>query len=118
MTGIGFALSATDLIEVLHKFYPNSVPVVEKLSTPLRASESGRITAPKVGEGKLTITQPEGAEIWVDSSHVGDIPSQFKLPAGTHLVVIKSKGHADWMTFIKILDGSDVTLKPDLEPAK
>jgi S1-C subfamily serine protease len=118
VTGIGFALSATDLIEVLHKFYPNSVPVVEKLSTPLRASESGRITAPKVGEGKLTITQPEGAEIWVDSSHVGDIPSQFKLPAGTHLVVIKSKGHADWMTFIKILDGSDVSLKPVLEPAK
>jgi S1-C subfamily serine protease len=118
VTGIGFALSATDLIEVLHKFYPNSVPVVEKLSTPLRASESGRITAPKVGEGKLTITQPEGAEIWVDSSHVGDIPSQFKLPAGTHLVVIKSKGHADWMTFIKILDGSDVSLKPVFEPAK
>jgi S1-C subfamily serine protease len=118
VTGIGFALSATDLIEVLHKFYPNSVPVVEKLSTPLRASESGRNTAPKVGEGKLTITQPEGAQIWVDSSHVGDIPSQFKLPAGTHLVVIKSKGYADWMTFIKILDGSDVTLKPDLEPAK
>jgi len=116
VTGIGFALSATDLIEVLHKFYPSSVPVVEKLSSPLRPSESGRITAPKVGEGKLTITQPEGAQIWVDSSHVGDIPSQFKLPAGTHLVVIKSKGHADWMTFIKILDGSDVSLKPDLEP--
>ncbi len=116
VTGIGFALSATDLIEVLHKFYPSSVPVVEKLSSPLRPLESGRITAPKVGEGKLTITQPEGAEIWVDSSHVGDIPSQFKLPAGTHVVVVRSKGHADWICFIKILDGSDVSLKPDLEP--
>ena len=118
VTGIGFALSATDLIEVLHKFYPSSVPVVEKLSSPAPSSESGRITAPKISEGKLTIRQPEGAQIWIDSSHVGDIPSQFKLPAGTHLVVIKSKGHADWMTFIKILDGSDVSLKPDLEPAK
>jgi S1-C subfamily serine protease len=118
VTGISFALSATDLIEVLHKFYPSSVPVVEKLSSPASSSESGRITASKIGEGKLTITQPEGAQIWIDSSHVGDIPSQFKLPAGTHLVVIKSKGYADWMTFIKMLDGSDVTLKPDLVPAK
>jgi S1-C subfamily serine protease len=33
VTGIGFALSATDLLEVLHRFYPNV--------SPLGASESG-----------------------------------------------------------------------------
>ena len=38
VTGIGFALSATDLLEVLHRFYPNAVPLMEKTST----SETGR----------------------------------------------------------------------------
>src|SRR5258706_9424782 len=32
--GIGFALSATDLLEVLHRFYPNAAPLTEKLSAP------------------------------------------------------------------------------------
>src|SRR5712664_9176 len=37
VTGIGFALSATDLLEVLHRFYPNAVPLTEKLSAPASA---------------------------------------------------------------------------------
>src|SRR5260370_4993225 len=40
VSGIGFALSATDLLEVLRRFYPNAVPLMEKTST----SESGRAT--------------------------------------------------------------------------
>src|SRR5438445_6944521 len=34
VTGIGFALSSSDLLEVLHRFYPNAVPLTEKLSAP------------------------------------------------------------------------------------
>jgi S1-C subfamily serine protease len=116
VTGIGFALSATDLIEVLHKFYPSSVPITEKLSSPARPAESAPVTPPEVGEGTLTISEPEGAEIWLDHVFVGSVPSKFKLRAGTHLVVIKSKGHADWIRSLTIIKGGEASLKPDLEP--
>jgi len=113
VTGIGFALSATDLIEVLHKFYPSPVPITEKLSSP---AESAPVTPPEVGEGTLTISEPEGAEIWLDHVFVGNVPSKYKVRAGAHLVVIKSKGHADWIRSLTILKGSEASLKPDLEP--
>jgi hypothetical protein len=113
VAGIGFALSAIDLFEVLHKFYPSSVPITEKLSSP---AESAPVTPPEVGEGTLTISAPGGAEIWLDHVFVGNVPSKYKLRAGTHLVVIKSKGHADWIRSLTIIKGSEASLKPDLEP--
>lgn len=76
VAGIGFALSATDLIEVLHKFYPSSVPITEKLSSPARPAESAPVAPPEVGEGTLTISAPEGAEIWFDHVFVGNVPSK------------------------------------------
>jgi S1-C subfamily serine protease len=113
VAGIGFALSAIDLFEVLHNFYPSSVPITEKLSSP---AESAPVTPPEVGEGTLTISAPGGAEIWLDHVFVGNVPSKYKLRAGTHLVVIKSKGHADWIRSLTIIKGSEASLKPDLEP--
>jgi S1-C subfamily serine protease len=41
VNGIGFALSASDLIEVLQKFYPSSIPVAKRLSAPASQAESG-----------------------------------------------------------------------------
>ncbi len=115
VTGIGFALSATDLIEVLHKFYPSSVPVVEKLSSPASPSESVSVSSPDVGEGTLLIPQPEGAEIRIDHAFVGNIPAKLRLRAGTHLVEIRTKGHADWIRPVTIIKDSEVSLRPDLD---
>jgi len=111
VTGIGFALSATDLIEVLHRFYPSFVPLTEELSAPTRSMES--MTAPTSAEGVGTVvmTEPQGAEIWIDHAFVGDIPSTLKLTAGKHLVVVKLRGQADWIRSINVLKDSQVTLK-------
>ena len=117
VTGIGFALSATDLIEVLHKFYPSSVPVVEKLSSPARSPDSGSVSASEVGEGTVRFPKPEGAEIWIDHIFVGEAPAKLKLKTGNHLIVIKTKGRADWIHPVMILKDSDVTMSPDLGPS-
>jgi serine protease Do len=99
---IGFALSATDLLEVLHRFYPNSVPLTEKLSAPVRSSESVGTSPPAEGFGTVVLNEPKGAEIWLDHAFVGSIPSRLKLTAVRHLIVIKVRGHADWMRFISV----------------
>jgi serine protease Do len=117
VTGIGFALSATDLIEVLQKFYPSSVPLPEKLSAPARPAEAA--AAPAVDEtvGTVVLSEPDGAEIWVDRAFVGNIPATLKLNAGTHLFVIKVPNRADTIRYVIVLKNSKVTLKVDFDPS-
>lgn len=110
VTGIGFALSATDLLEVLHRFYPATVPLTEKLSATTETEET---KLPEESFGTVIIKGPPGAEISVDHVLVGGTPARLKLSTARHLVVIKVRGHADWMQYITVLKDSEVTLEPD-----
>jgi len=114
VTGIGFALSATDLLDVLHRFYPNAVPLKEKLSAPARSVES--VAAPPLAEsfGTLVLNEPKGAEIWLDHAFVGNVPAKLKLTAVQHLIVIKVRGHADWIRSLTVQKDREVTLEPEL----
>ena len=101
---ISFALSATDLLEVLQRFYPN-------LSVPQNAASQA------TGFGSVTITStPDGAEIYVDDKFVGNSQASLKLQAGTHVILLKSPGCADWQRTMEVLKDSTVTLKVALEP--
>ncbi|HYL64819.1 MAG TPA: trypsin-like peptidase domain-containing protein [Candidatus Methylomirabilis sp.] len=112
VTGIGFALSASDLIDVLQKFYPSSVPSTETLSAPARQSEPMPNQAVTEATGTVVLNEPEGAEILVDSVFVGDTPAMLKLKVGRHLIVIKFKKNTDWIRYVTVLKDSQVTLKP------
>jgi S1-C subfamily serine protease len=65
VTGIGFALSATDLLEVLHRFYPNI--------SPLTASESGGSSAAHVGatDSPSSPTRVDGSAAMTAASNDG-----------------------------------------------
>ena len=112
VSGIGFALSATDLLEVLHRFYPVTAQNTEKLSAPLGPEESSVPSPPPAGSGTVVLSQPEGAEIWVDQEFVGNVPATLKLTPEKHLIVLKAPGHADCTRSINVLKGSRVTLGP------
>jgi serine protease Do len=104
---IGFALSSTDLIEVLHRFYP----VVSPSDSP--ASQAS------AGIGTLTISSdPDGSEVYVDGKFVGNTPATLKLPVGPHSVQLKGAGRADWERSIQILKDSQLNLKAQLTAAK
>src|ERR1019366_4694520 len=76
---IGFALSSTDLIEVLHRFYP-----------VVSMSNSSTTHAPE-GNGTLTVSSdPDGAEVYLDGKSLGNTPATLKLPIGSHTVQLKS----------------------------
>ncbi|HET9994230.1 MAG TPA: trypsin-like peptidase domain-containing protein [Candidatus Acidoferrum sp.] len=129
VTGIGFALSSTDLLEVLHRFYPSVtlashsaptsqiLPVASQSSTPVDPTQVSPPPAPE-GVGTVTISSdPDGAEIFVDDKFHGNTPATLKIPAGSHAVVLKFPGHADWRRTLEVLKSSKTSLKAALEPA-
>ena len=60
-------------------------------------------------------SDPDGAEIYVDEKFVGNAPAKLKLGAGSHIMVIKAAGFAEWKRTLEILKDSQVTLKPVLD---
>lgn len=110
VSGIGFALSASDLLEVLRKFYPDTRAKHLNLSQPAQAEEP-----PAATDGFCTVefTDPDGARIYVDDAFVGKAPATLKLPAGRHTIVIKVLGRADSIRSVYLYKGSRVNLNPE-----
>lgn len=102
---LGFALSSTDLISVLHRFYPS-------VSGPTPAASQA---ADGVGSVSISST-PDGAEVYVDGKFVGNTPETLKLPVGPHSIKIVGEGKKDWVRSIEILKDSQLNLKAQLVP--
>ena len=100
LQGIGFALSGSDLISVLRRFYPDVQP-----AKPLAAP-------PPPGRGKVSISSTiEGAEVYVDGKFMGDAPSTLMLPSGPHRVEVRTPNHDTWIRELDLSNDSDVSLK-------
>jgi serine protease Do len=128
VTGIGFALSATDLLDVLRRFYPNAALASRSGSQAARSpvladngesSETSKTSSPTVPEAVGTVSvssEPDGAEIFVDDKFLGNAPATLKLPAGPHSILLKFPGHADWRRTLEVLKSSKTSLKVALDP--
>jgi len=53
----------------------------------------------------------------VDEKFVGNTPAKLKLTEGGHVMVLRAVGFIEWKRTLEVLKGSQVTLKPVLEPA-
>jgi serine protease Do len=113
-SGIGFALSSSNLIDVLHRFYPEETVVAEKLSAPAQPPPIvPTAPAPKPDIGIVEISEPLGADILVDKVYAGNVPSTFSLAAGPHSFHVRGAGQ-DWIRDIVLLKDSRVSLhRPD-----
>jgi serine protease Do len=135
VTGIGFALSSTDLLTVLHRFYPEVPNTTVHASTdpPIDSSEPGATTTqlaesstsatpvqvsplPPDGYGQLTITsEPDAAEIFIDGKFHGNAPATLKLSAGSHTILLKSPGRPDFTRTLELPKSSKLNLKAVFE---
>jgi len=71
-----------------------------------------------VSTGKLSVASlPEGADIEVDGSFVGNTPSDVQVIEGEHTVSVKKTGFKDWERKLKVSSGSSVHLNAELEKA-
>jgi hypothetical protein len=57
---------------------------------------------------------PDGADIEIDGSFVGNTPSVVELSAGEHVVVLKKSGYKPWQRKLKIT-GGEIKLTAELE---
>jgi len=127
--GIGFALSSSDLLDVLRRFYPNvaaahpATPAATQ-SALTETSNSPQATSsspPPIPDGVGTVTissDPDGAEIFVDDKFHGNTPATLKIPTGSHSILLKFPGRADWRRTLEVLKSSKVTLRATLEPSR
>jgi hypothetical protein len=75
--------------------------------------------AAKVLTGKMSIvSDPDGAEIELDGSFVGDTPSDIEVLAGEHVVTVKKAGFTNWERQLKVRAGSGIMLKAELEKSQ
>ena len=66
--------------------------------------------------GKLSVASiPDGADIEVDGSFVGNTPSDVQVTDGEHTVAVKKTGFKDWERKLKVTGGSSVHLNAQLE---
>jgi len=130
VTGIGFALSSTDLLDVLRRFYPNAtvathsappstyLPVASETPSSSNPTQAAPAPAPEAF-GSVSITsEPDGAEIFVDEKFLGNTPATLRLPAGSHVFLLKFPGHADWSRTLEILKSSRTSLRASLDPSQ
>src|SRR5271165_1949173 len=94
-------------------------PPPQSADPPQSASAPPPPAAPAApGGGKLSIASvPDGADIEVDGSFVGNAPSDVQLPDGYHTVTVKKAGFKDWERTLKVTGGSNVHLNAELEKA-
>jgi len=96
--GLGFALSAQDILDAVRRFFPEQSP-----------ADSGK------GRVQIISSVPD-AEIYIDGKFVGNAPSTVPLSVGEHTVEVKASKFADWKRTISVSDGSDLNVKAALQP--
>ncbi len=68
------------------------------------------------GKGELRIDSvPQGADIEVDGSFVGNTPSTVQLTEGDHMVVLRKGGYKKWEGTVKVSAGNSVRVSAELE---
>jgi S1-C subfamily serine protease len=131
LEGIGFALSSSDLLKVLKKFYPEVAPDTispagqppdgaDTASSVAPAAAAAAAPAPNRSEsiqrtGRITFSSDvDGADIYIDGKFVGSAPAVLNLPAGSHTVELKDQNGHTWQRDLDVLQNSDVRLDATL----
>jgi hypothetical protein len=61
------------------------------------------------------LSEPDGADVYLDGTFVGSTPATLELPAGNYQVSVRLSGYQEWKRDLRVLAGSEITLRPRLE---
>ncbi len=86
-------------------------PITTAAPAPAIVEVASKVAiAPKIN----VASTPDGADIEIDGSFVGNTPSIVELAAGEHVVVVKKSGYKSWERKLKVT-GGEVKLTAELE---
>ncbi len=109
--GLGFAIFCSEILDMLKEhfdfvpIYPNTEINEEKLSSE---SKSDKVIT-------NIISEPNGAEIYIDEKFVGSTPSKISLSVGEHSIKVTRKGYKDWERVVLVELKSEPTFNAILE---
>lgn len=96
-----------------------AIAAIEEQDKPEAASHSAAVTVvppAAASTAKLSLVSiPDGADIEVDDSFVGNTPSDVQVTEGEHTVTVKKAGFKDWQRKLRVTSGSSVHLNAELE---
>jgi PEGA domain len=88
-------------------------PMAASTIVPVRPQAS---TMPSGNLGTVSVTSdPDGAEIFVDSVGHGYAPAILKLPPGKHSIQLVRQGYKDWTSYVDVRENSIVNVTARLE---
>jgi len=88
-------------------------PTPQPASAP--ASAAADPPAPATSTAHLSVSSiPDGADIEIDGSFMGNAPSSLQLQPGDHKVLVSKSGYKPWQRTLKI-SGGEVSIKAELE---
>jgi hypothetical protein len=88
---------------------PTPTPTIVPAQPQASATPSGNL-------GTVSVTSdPDGAEIFVDSVGHGYAPAILKLPPGKHFIQLVRQGYKDWTSSVEVRESSIVNVTAKLE---
>lgn len=104
---------------------PVAAPVAAPASAPAasrqpaaapQATPPASTVTPGPGTSRVKIvSDPDGAEIYLDGEMVGSTPSTLMIPAGNHTFKLHAPGRAEWTRQVNILAGGEISLSATLD---
>lgn len=88
--------------------------VVAAAATVTEKDSKAKTTDPALLASVAIDSTPSGADIEVDGAFVGNTPSTVPLAPGSHQIMVKRKGFADWSKTITV-NGGTIHLNAELE---
>ena len=80
---------------------------------------NGQLPTNSVGLVNVSIkSEPEGADITVGGSFIGNTPSTIYLKSGEHTITVTKPGFKKWERFVRLTAGSNITINAVLEPGR
>lgn len=77
---------------------------------------TGAVAQPALSCSLVIQSTPPGADIEIDGSFVGNTPSTVTVPGGSHQVIVKKQGFADWSRTLNVTGGT-INLSAEMTPA-
>jgi PEGA domain-containing protein len=92
-----------------------AVPAEPSMTKSAGSASAAVPSTASSNKGKVTVNSvPDGADVYVDDSFVGNAPAKMSLPAGKHTVKVSQDGYKAWTKDVSVFADSEVTLKAAL----